>query len=117
MMFAIGEAAADIESARTELLVNVDRIYDVVAAGGEVDFADRAAGRRNQVRAVWRAVSAVDEVFARCGGTRPAWTSRCNATGVTSTSPRPTPSTSPVPCTTPRRSARWVWTRRGRCGR
>ncbi|MCV7250521.1 hydroxylase [Mycobacterium koreense] len=68
VMFAIGEAAADIESARTELLVNVDRIYDVVAAGGEVDFADRAAGRRNQVRAVWRAVSAVDEVFARCGG-------------------------------------------------
>ena len=31
-------------------------------------FADRAAGRRTQVRAVWRAVSAVDQIFARSGG-------------------------------------------------
>ena len=45
-----------------------DRIYDLVDAGREVSFEDRAAGRRTQVRAVWRAVSAVDELFARCGG-------------------------------------------------
>ncbi len=68
VMYAIGEAAADINAARQELLANVDRIYDMVAAGKEVGFADRAAGRRTQVRAVWRAVGAVDEIFARSGG-------------------------------------------------
>ena len=68
VMHAIGEAAADINAARQELLTNADRIYDIVAAGKEVSFADRAAGRRTQVRAVWRAVSAVDEIFARSGG-------------------------------------------------
>src|SRR4029079_12766984 len=68
VMYAIGEAAADINAARQELLANADRIYDMVAAGKEVSFADRAAGRRTQVRAVWRAGSAVDEIFARSGG-------------------------------------------------
>ena len=68
VMYAIGEAAADINAARQELLANADRIYDMVAAGKEVSFADRAAGRRTQVRAVWRAVSAVDDIFARSGG-------------------------------------------------
>ena len=68
VMYAIGEAAADINAARQELLANADRIYDIVASGAEVSFEDRAAGRRTQVRAVWRAVSAVDEIFARCGG-------------------------------------------------
>jgi len=68
VMYAIGEAAADINAARQELLANTDRIYDMVAAGAEVGFADRAAGRRTQVRAVWRAVMAVDQIFARSGG-------------------------------------------------
>ncbi|MDF2826989.1 acyl-CoA dehydrogenase family protein [Mycolicibacterium sp. GCM10028919] len=68
VMYAIGEAAADINAARQELLTNADRVYDMVDAGQEVSFEDRAAGRRTQVRAVWRAVSAVDEIFARCGG-------------------------------------------------
>jgi len=68
VMYAIGEAAADINAARQELLANADRIYDMVDAGTEVSFEDRAAGRRTQVRAVWRAVSAVDDIFARCGG-------------------------------------------------
>lgn len=68
VLYAIGEAAADINAARQELLANADRIFDIVAAGKEVSFADRAAGRRTQIRAVWRAVSAVDEIFARSGG-------------------------------------------------
>lgn len=68
VMYAIAEAAADINAARQELLANADRIYDIVDSGKEVSFEDRAAGRRTQVRAVWRAVSAVDEIFARCGG-------------------------------------------------
>jgi alkylation response protein AidB-like acyl-CoA dehydrogenase len=68
VMYAIAEAAADINAARQELLANADRIYDMVDAGKEVSFEDRAAGRRTQVRAVHRAVSAVDEIFARSGG-------------------------------------------------
>ncbi|APE34537.1 hydroxylase [Nocardia mangyaensis] len=68
VLFAIGEAAADINAARQELLANVDRVWNLVEAGREVDFADRAAGRRTQVRAAWRAVMAVDQIFARSGG-------------------------------------------------
>jgi len=68
VMYAIGEAAADINAARQELLANVDRIYDIVDSGKEVSFEDRAAGRRTQVRAAWRAVTAVDQIFARSGG-------------------------------------------------
>lgn len=68
VLFAIGEAAADINAARQELLANVDRVWDLVEAGREVDFAARAAGRRTQVRAAWRAVMAVDQIFARSGG-------------------------------------------------
>jgi 3-hydroxy-9,10-secoandrosta-1,3,5(10)-triene-9,17-dione monooxygenase len=68
VLYAISEAAADINAARQELLANVDKIWDIVEAGKEVSFADRAAGRRTQVRAAWRAVTAVDQIFARSGG-------------------------------------------------
>ncbi|MCB0940853.1 MAG: hydroxylase [Mycobacterium sp.] len=68
VMYAIGEAAADINAARQEILANADRIYDIVDSGKEVTFADRAAGRRTQIRAVWRAVMAVDQIFSRSGG-------------------------------------------------
>ena len=68
VMYAIGEAAADINAARQELLANVDRIYTMVESGPQVSFEDRAAGRRTQIRAVWRAVGAVDQIMARSGG-------------------------------------------------
>jgi 3-hydroxy-9,10-secoandrosta-1,3,5(10)-triene-9,17-dione monooxygenase len=68
VLFAIGEAAADINAARQELLANVDKMWEIVESGKEVSFADRAAGRRTQVRAAWRAVGAVDQIFARSGG-------------------------------------------------
>ncbi|RMI27989.1 acyl-CoA dehydrogenase family protein [Nocardia stercoris] len=68
VLFSVGEAAADINAARQELLANADRMWDLVDAGKEVSFADRAAGRRTQVRAAWRAVQAVDQIFARSGG-------------------------------------------------
>ena len=68
VMYAIGEAAADINAARHELLDNVDRIYDIVEAGKEVSFADRAARPSHPGRAAWRAVRAVDQIFARSGG-------------------------------------------------
>ncbi|NLG48016.1 acyl-CoA dehydrogenase family protein [Gordonia sp. (in: high G+C Gram-positive bacteria)] len=67
-LFAIGEAAADINAARQELLANIDEIYDLVDAGKEISFDRRAAGRRTQIRAAWRAVMAVDQIFARSGG-------------------------------------------------
>ncbi|MBA0047385.1 acyl-CoA dehydrogenase family protein [Mycobacteroides sp. LB1] len=68
VLFAIGEAAADINAARQEILANVDKIWDMVDSGKEVSFEDRAAGRRTQVRAAWRAVMAVDQIFSRSGG-------------------------------------------------
>ncbi len=68
VLYAVGEAAADINAARQELLANVDRISEIVDSGKEVSFADRAAGRRTQVRAAWRAVMAVDQIFSRSGG-------------------------------------------------
>lgn len=68
VLFAISEAAADINAARQELLANVDEMWDKVDAGKEVTFAERAGGRRTQVRAAWRAVMAVDQIFARSGG-------------------------------------------------
>ncbi|MGC5255749.1 acyl-CoA dehydrogenase family protein [Gordonia sp. DT218] len=68
VLFAVGEAAADINAARQELLATVDTMWDIVDAGKEVSFDQRAAGRRTQVRAAWRAVMAVDQIFARSGG-------------------------------------------------
>jgi alkylation response protein AidB-like acyl-CoA dehydrogenase len=43
-------------------------MYDIVAAGREVTFDERAVGRRTQVQAAWRAVRAVDEIVNRSGG-------------------------------------------------
>ena len=68
VLHALGEAAAELDAARQQLLANVDRIWDLVDAGKEVDFETRASSRRNQVRSAWRAVRAADEVFDRTGG-------------------------------------------------
>jgi alkylation response protein AidB-like acyl-CoA dehydrogenase len=68
VLYAIGEAAAEIDASRQSLLANVDKVYDMVDAGHDVTFEERAAVRRSQVRAVWRAVTAVDQIFARSGG-------------------------------------------------
>ncbi|MFI0464064.1 hydroxylase [Saccharopolyspora sp. 5N102] len=67
-MYAISEAAAEIAGSRTQLLDGVSRLYDMVDAGRTISFEDRSVVRRNQVRCAWRAVSAVDEIFARSGG-------------------------------------------------
>jgi 3-hydroxy-9,10-secoandrosta-1,3,5(10)-triene-9,17-dione monooxygenase len=68
VMYAIGDAAAEIEASRNALLANVDKVYDIVDSGREVSFDTRAAVRRSQIKAVWRAVAAVDQIFARSGG-------------------------------------------------
>lgn len=67
-LYAISEAASDIQSARLQLLDGISRLYDLADSGKPITFADRAVVRRNQVRCAWRAVSAVDEIFARSGG-------------------------------------------------
>ncbi|MER7078010.1 Acyl-CoA dehydrogenase [Saccharopolyspora kobensis] len=68
VLYAISEAAAEIHASRVALLDNVSRIYDEVAAGAEISFAERAVSRRTQVSAAWRAVRAMDEIVARSGG-------------------------------------------------
>ncbi|CAN5493089.1 acyl-CoA dehydrogenase family protein [soil metagenome] len=68
LLFAIGEASADIDAARQALLANADRMWDIVATGKTPTFEERATGRAIQVRAAWRAVAAVDALFARSGG-------------------------------------------------
>ncbi|MFI7008420.1 acyl-CoA dehydrogenase family protein [Streptomyces sp. NPDC050145] len=68
VLYAVSEAAAEIAASRSALLDNVCRVHDMVEAGETVDFARRAAGRRIQTSAAWRAVRAVDEIVARSGG-------------------------------------------------
>jgi alkylation response protein AidB-like acyl-CoA dehydrogenase len=68
VLFAISEAAAEIQASRVSMLDNARRFYDKAERGEEVTFAERAESRRTQVSAAWRAVRAMDEVVARSGG-------------------------------------------------
>lgn len=68
ILHAVSEAAAEIAASRAHLIANICSTYDTIEAGGSVSWDDRAAIRRDQIRAAWRAVSAVDEIFARSGG-------------------------------------------------
>ncbi|MCI3277951.1 hydroxylase [Streptomyces cylindrosporus] len=68
VLYAAGEAAAEIAASRVQLIDGISRLYDKVEAGKPVTIEDRADVRRNQVRCAWRAVSALDEIFARSGG-------------------------------------------------
>ncbi|WP_326818564.1 hydroxylase [Streptomyces sp. NBC_01762] len=67
-LYATGEATAEIEACRVQLIDGVSRLYDRLDAGETVSVADRTRIRRNQVRCAWRAVAALDEIFARSGG-------------------------------------------------
>lgn len=68
VLYAIGEAAAEIHASRVTLIDNVSRLHDKVAAGRTIGFGERAVSRRTQVSAAWRAVRAMDEVVALSGG-------------------------------------------------
>ena len=86
VMYAIGEAAADINAARQELLANVDRIYDIVdvRAGGLVRRPRRGPphpGARGRGARSWPSTRSSPAPAA----TRCAWTSRCSGIGVTRT--------------------------------
>ncbi|MFG1923360.1 acyl-CoA dehydrogenase family protein [Cryptosporangium sp. NPDC048952] len=67
-MYAISEAAADIAASRAQLLDGVSQAYDRIDRGYPLTPVQTAELRRNQVRSAWRAVAAVDEIFARSGG-------------------------------------------------
>ncbi|MDG3010453.1 hydroxylase [Rhodococcus sp. D2-41] len=68
VMYEMGAAAAEINASRVSILETVDRFWDKTEKGQEITFEERAVGRRTQTAAAWRAVSAVDEIFARSGG-------------------------------------------------
>lgn len=68
VLYAAGEAAAEIAASRVQLIEGISRMYDLVEAGKAITIEDRSVQRRNQVRCAWRAVSALDEIFARSGG-------------------------------------------------
>ena len=68
VLYAVSEASAEISASRTALIENICRFYDQAEAGRPSTFEERAAGRRVQVQAAWRAVRAVDEIVGRSGG-------------------------------------------------
>ena len=68
VLYAIGEAAAEIHASRVTMLDNVRKFYDKAAKGEPVSLAERAESRRTQVSAAWRAARAMDEIVARSGG-------------------------------------------------
>lgn len=68
VLYAIGEAAAEIAASRAALIDNICRFHDNAVAGKPSTFEERAAGRRIQVQAARRAVRAVDEIVNRSGG-------------------------------------------------
>jgi alkylation response protein AidB-like acyl-CoA dehydrogenase len=65
---AIGEAASEIHSCRTQLLTDISMMYDLAEQRKDIPMELRARGRRDQVRASWRATRAVDDLFAMSGG-------------------------------------------------
>jgi alkylation response protein AidB-like acyl-CoA dehydrogenase len=67
-LYAVSEAAADIASARVQLIDGISRMHDKLDAGEAVGVRERAEQRRNQVRCAWRAVAAADQLFQRSGG-------------------------------------------------
>ena len=67
-MVTLGEAAADIRASRLALLDDWSRMYDEVAAGRPTTQTQRIEMRANSVRAVRRAVDAVDRLFMNAGG-------------------------------------------------
>ncbi|WP_020500490.1 acyl-CoA dehydrogenase family protein [Sciscionella marina] len=68
VLYAVGEASAEIAASRSALLDNIKWFYDRAAAGEWPSFAERARGRRTQIQAARRAVRALDEIVDRSGG-------------------------------------------------
>lgn len=65
---SLGGAAADIQASRVQFLDDINRLWELAKAGTEMAVDLRLEVRRNQVRAVRRAVDAVDTLMAHAGG-------------------------------------------------
>jgi alkylation response protein AidB-like acyl-CoA dehydrogenase len=61
------ETAADVAASRSHLLNDMRELYEYVDKGGEVTWSQRLTARRNGVRAVRRAVDAVDRLYKLSG--------------------------------------------------
>lgn len=68
VLTVMSDAAEEIKASRVSLLDNVSRFFDKAERGIEATLDDRAASRRTQVAAAWRAVRAMDELVALSGG-------------------------------------------------
>jgi alkylation response protein AidB-like acyl-CoA dehydrogenase len=68
VLYAVSEAAAEIAASRVQLLDGISRLFDIADSGRPITFEERSLVRRNQIRCAWRAVTAVDAIFARSGG-------------------------------------------------
>lgn len=67
-MSAIARATGEIEISVDQVMTNLGRMWEIVAAGEKVPVELRSRGRRDQVQACWRAVRAVDDLFDYAGG-------------------------------------------------
>ena len=61
------EASADVAASRLVLLNDMKELFDHVEKGGDVTWTQRLTIRRNGVRAVHRAVDAVDRLYKMSG--------------------------------------------------
>lgn len=66
---AVGRASSDIEAAELQLDRNIRELWDLARTGKEIPLQLRLRTRRDQVRAVERAVDAIDLLFKTAGGT------------------------------------------------
>lgn len=64
----LSESIADIEASVTQVLTDIERLYDIVERGEVVSLETRFEVRRNQVRAARRSVDAADRLFMHGGG-------------------------------------------------
>jgi alkylation response protein AidB-like acyl-CoA dehydrogenase len=67
-LVALGEASADIAASRLQFLDDIHRIHQLAEQGAEIPPGARLEVRRNQVRAVRRAMNAIDQLFLHAGG-------------------------------------------------
>ncbi|WP_051215589.1 hypothetical protein [Granulicoccus phenolivorans] len=78
-LIQLGEAGADVRSARTTILNDMERLYDEVVANGFIAQQTRLDVRANGVRAIRRGADAIDRIFNYAGGRALQNTSPVNA--------------------------------------
>lgn len=69
MLATLSSTGADIQASRVNLLNDVNRMYDLAAAGELLNDRQRIEFRRNQVRISRRAAESVESLYIVSGGT------------------------------------------------